>query len=186
MISAEEKELERDFTKAFLQTIGISPQIILQDHEEPDFILHYSSLIGIEVTQLFSEPSSGEIQRVWIEGGWEDVLQLALKLWNAKAKPKVDVRIIFNDSIHIPTTEKPILANELIKRVDQYLPTLGESFWSSDVLVVLPTWLVELHIHRHSEVEPSTWRFSDAGWTPFIYNQLIQKRLTKKEELRTK
>lgn len=184
MTPEEKKDLERDFTKAFLKTIGIADFKDLMDSEEPDFLLMKSELLGIEVTELYTEAIDGHIQRIRIEGGWDGVLELAHKLWHDESKPKVDVRIILNDTIHIPKITKAAIAKELIAVVERYLPNPGESFWSQDDIQGLPYGIVDLHIHRYSEMEYSTWRFNDVAWTPHLSSGIVQNAITKKEFLR--
>ena len=184
MSSQEKKDLERQFTHAFLKTIKNSDQYNLDDHEEPDFILNESGRIGIEVTQVFTETINSENPRIKIEGGWDDVLELAHTIWISTSRPNVDLRIMFNDSIHIGKNGKPIIAKELVKLVDQYLPELDESFWSSDDIIELPRGSVEFHIHRYSGMEISSWRFNDVAWTPNLSSRLLQNTITKKEKRR--
>ncbi len=81
MTHEEKKDLERSFVIAFLQAIGNSNHINSIDREEPDFLLYDSQIIGIEVTQLFTEPKNGEVSRVSVEGGYDDVVDLAHKMW---------------------------------------------------------------------------------------------------------
>ncbi len=185
MSRKEEKELERRFVNAFLQTIGNTNILDPNDREEPDFLLNDLQLIGIEVTQLFSDPNIGEVSRVNTEGGWDGLLELALKMWIDSGKTKVDVRIMFNDTIHIRKTERLIFATELIVLIDKYLPEPGESFWSQDDMLGLPRGIVEFHIHRVLGKESPNWRFNDAAWTPELTTETVQKRIDKKEERRS-
>ncbi len=184
MSISESKDLEREFTRAFLRLMGNISLSNLKDDEKPDFILYESELIGIEVTQLFSDSNNGEISRKRIEGGWDDALELALKLWNISGKPNVDVRVMFNELIHIPKSKKSAFSKELLTFIDLCLPEPGESFCSSDGFMTLPDGIVELNIYRYPEIEISTWRCDDADWPPHLTSDLIQKRITKKEELR--
>ena len=184
MTTEEKKDLERKFTQAFLQAIGYPNQANLLDHEVPDFLLIESKLIGIEVTQIFTEPSNGQVQRIRIEGGWDDVLELALKKWHDSGKAKVDVRIMFNDTIHIPKVSKEIIVNEVIALIEKYLPNPGESFWTPDDIMGLPHGIVEFHIHRDKGIESPAWRCHDSAWTSQLTSELVQKSITKKEEER--
>ncbi len=184
MTHEEKKDLERSFVIAFLQAIGNSNHINSIDREEPDFLLYDSQIIGIEVTQLFTEPKNGEVSRVSVEGGYDDVVDLAHKMWIYSGGPIVDVRIMFNDTIHIRKTEKSIIATELIKIIDHYLPESGESFWSEDEILGLPRGIVEFHMHRDVRMKTSTWRLNDAAWTPQLTTGIVQKRITEKEEKR--
>ena len=153
----------------------------ITDYEEPDFLLIESKLIGIEVTQIFSEPSNDQIKRIRIEGGWDDVLELALKNWLESGKPKVDVRITFKDTIHMPKISKEGIANELVALIEKYLPNPGESFWSPDDIIGLPHGIVEFHIHRDNGILTSAWRYHDSAWTSQLTSELVQKAITKKE-----
>lgn len=184
MSISESKDLEFEFTLAFLRSIGNASLSNLKDDEKPDFILYESEFIGIEVTQLFSDSDNGEISRKRIEGGWDDVLELTLKLWTASGKPSVDVRIQFNELFHIPKSKKVAFSKELLTFIDLCLPEQGQTFFASDGLMAFPGGIVELNIYRYPEIEISTWRCEDACWPLHLTSDLIQKRITIKEELR--
>ena len=95
----KKKENEQYYLERLLKSLSnateISSTISIEPQERPDFLLiHDSTVIGVEVTQLFHGPLDPG-SRQW-EGDCLRVLEAAKLAWDSTSLPPLQVSVTFN------------------------------------------------------------------------------------------
>lgn len=123
MIDLSKKEIELRRFEQFKAVIGNFPEGSVEPSEEPDFLVRTSSgTIGIELTELHSQPPIGQSPKQEQQAMRKRVVKRAQAIYEKENPLPVTATIAFNDHFRIHKNEVESLAQAIVKIVIRNYP----------------------------------------------------------------
>jgi len=161
---------------------------VLED-ERPDFVLEKGDFkVGVEVRRMFKATEGRIPPRQATESAWEGVVQAARRTWEEEGKPCIEAAFLFSDQYHVTKRDESQLATKIVKLLDRYLPSPGDSiaFSPDDVgedWAHFPDELDYFRVSRLIEYKRNYWSVMDGGWLGNLTPETVQSALDAKADL---
>src|SRR5262245_53846128 len=159
------KAEERRILERFLEVTGISGEIIDDVNESPDFLVRLASqdVVGIEVTELFTEQSgaSGSLQAH--ESMATEIVARAWRLYKSAGGPYAEVRVLFALGQDLREVQRDETAAALASFVLAHDVAPGEGIrWAQDYQGRVPHVVQSISICGLSG--EGLWSTPSSGW----------------------
>lgn len=177
------KQLERQYARALLQSLGRSDKIDLTHFGVPDVLVPGRSILGIEVTQIYRSDKVSKVPLRAVEGGWQLVLDNLAKSWESSNLPGVEVKIRFSPDFHVRKVDAREMSEKIFNLLIKLMPDSGDDYYMPDDFYPLPPGITHINISRVIDYLPSCWSYYSSSFPPLLTQAVIKERIAEKESL---
>ena len=121
-IEKTQKEIEKRQLEVFKDLYSGFPEGRLIASEEPDFIVHASIKVGIELTSLFWGEGNNHIPRQAQENIRYKICQKAREEYEKRCSPKIHVSVHFNEQFTLKKQDISSLAKRVVDFISNNMP----------------------------------------------------------------
>jgi hypothetical protein len=185
-INARKKQFERFLLEHFLRVAKIPAEIVEDTGEAPDLIIRQNGhLIGVELTELFIDPSSdGSPQQAQEEIAGR-IANRAREIYRQRGGPYAHVSVHFSCASDLRRLNREQTAASLASFVQsQSFAPWERREWRQDyVSRTLPDAVSYLNMLGVPEPSMEHWSTPSAGWVAPLDLETIQRRIDEKAAL---
>ncbi len=179
-----QKEIEKRQLKVFRDLYSGFPEGRVIASEEPDFIVHASIKVGIELTSLFWGEGNNHIPRQAQENIRYKICQKAREEYEKRCSPKIHVSVHFNEQFTLKKQDISSLAIRVVDFIGNNMPSENEIYeeeydWNNRYH--FPKEINAISIYRCTDLTKSCFSAPDSGYIPYCTDEDVKRVLTKKE-----
>jgi hypothetical protein len=164
-MKGKNRELERFFFDSFVRNVSDFPQGIVTHEDAPDFFVSGpTSLIGIEVTNVFRASSLGDCLEQQSDAEKQLIVEKSQAIAIAWRLPSLYVSVNFSCQYRPKKANRDLIAKKLVETVKKRLASDDDDSFALEYEDGLPTEIDYVLVHRKLAIDYPFWQTTLVGF----------------------